>query len=235
MTKIGILIRGYHKIVEHTTRNQRHYTSPKCFDFRECFFSFIKMIVEPLEQAQYDISIYVSTYHSIIEKSLKGVPYLKNTILLNENGSTQLKTYYEGLKSMPDTLDCYLVVRFDLWYKKKITEWLPICIQEKPHICLSWKEYYNNWNKDRRVGDVIHFMNREGKKILQSILRIASNDKDFMHYLYPQLEHKGVHLTFLTQGYYDSNPTYDGRPECCNPFYIFWGRPYHHHDWPLGF
>jgi len=229
--KIAILFRGFHKLNEKVSKHDRHFTSPTHFDYRECFFSFIKKIYEPLIQENHHIDLYVITYHSEIDESLKHLPNVKNILFMNRD-SNQPKTFQKGLFSIPDTYDLYIVTRFDLFYKQEITRWLPILQTDTPHLCAPWREYAHHWNKDHRMSDVIYAMNTQAKIITQKLINELPSNKDILHTLYNPLTERGCIISFFSMGFYDSNPTYDARAECCNPFYTFWARPYHHFDTP---
>lgn len=230
--KIAILIRGFHQLNKRVSRHDRHKTSPDNFDYRECFFSFIKMIFEPLIQEGHQVDIYVVTYHSEIDESLKFIPHLKNILFMNRD-SNQPITFMKGLESIPNKYDTYIVTRYDLWYKQDIRRWLPKCSSTVPNLFVPWREYQKQWNKDNRIGDVIYVMNTEAKIIFcQAIKEHPKPCADTLHTIHNRLVDKGCIISFLTTGFFDSNPTYDNRRECCNPFYIFWGRPYHHYDFP---
>lgn len=230
--KIAILIRGFHKLNERVSKHDRHSTSPLHFDYRECFFSFTNMILTPLIEEGFDVDLYIVTYHSEIDESLKYLPNLKNILFMNRD-SNQPKTLIKGLQSIPNKYETYIVLRFDLWYKQDIRRWLPKCSNVKPNLYVPWREYQKQWDRDHRMGDVIYIMNTKAKEtMIQLITELPNTGKDTLHGLHDKLTEKDCIVSFLTSGFFDSNTTYDARRECCNPFYIFWARPYHHHDFP---
>jgi hypothetical protein len=233
MKTIAILLRGFHQLTPKVSKQGRHNTSPTHFDYRDIFFSLMKMVWEPLQSLGYNPDLYISTYHSEIDETLKFLPNVKNILFMGKE-SNQGRTFLRGMQTIPDQYDIYLVLRFDLWYKQPIMHWLPLVLHQSPHVYLPHREYEKPWNRDRRVGDVIMAFNQEGKTLIQNIMsRERTFRADWFHTMYDRITNEGMTVSFLTDGFYDSNTSYDKRPECCNPFYIFWARPYHHPDRPF--
>ena len=228
--KIAILLRGFHYITKETNRQTRHRTSPTVFDFREVSFSFITQVYQPLLEKQHTIDIYIITYHSKIEESLKYIPGIKN-IKFSPNDSTQFQTFKEGIKSIPDEYELYLITRFDLFYKQNLEKWFPKEIQlNEPVLYAGFKETLNAGNAGG-IGDCFFLFTQKGKKLLEEYLNETKTLPNF-HKINKPLSQKGMHVKTLFDGHFDSNTSFDTRPDCKNPLYIMWDRPYHHKDIP---
>jgi hypothetical protein len=232
MKTIAILLRGFHQLTPKVSKQGRHNTSPTHFDYRDVFFSFIKMIWEPLQSLGYNPDLYISTYHSEIDETLKFLPNVKSILYMGKE-SNQGLTFLRGIQSISDQYDIYLILRFDLWYKQPITNWMPIFLEQDPQIYVTHREYEKEWNNKQRIGDVMMALNQKGKSLLQNIMeRENTLISHWFHLMYHKVTNEGMTVSFLADGFFDSNTSYDSRPECCNPLYIFWGRPYHHKDRP---
>jgi len=233
MKRIAILLRGFHQLTPKVSKQGRHTTSPTHFDYRDVFFSFMRMVWEPLQLLGHEMDLYISTYHSEIDETLKFLPNIKNILFMGKDGNQSL-TFLRGMQTIPDEYDIYLVLRFDLWYKQPITQWMPYFLENSPQVFVTHREYEREWNNKRRIGDVIMAYNQKGKTLIQNIMmREKVFNPHWFHTMYEKVTNEGMIVSFLADGFYDSNTSYDKRPECSNPLYIFWGRPYHHSDRPF--
>jgi len=223
--KIAILIRGFHYITKDTSRHHRHRTSPQHFDYREVLFSFIKNIYEPL--LPHLIDLYLTTYHSPIEDSLRFLPNVK-LIHFNENDSNQFLTLKNGLQKISTDYDLYIITRFDLFHKVPLQ--LPT-LQEQPTFYPVFKETLQAGNAGG-IGDCFMIFNQNGQKILLEYFNEIQHSPKNLHLINHHLIKKGICVLPLFEGHFDSNTSFDSRPDCKNPFYIMWGRPYHHKDIP---
>jgi hypothetical protein len=208
--KIAVLIRGYSD--------------------KRCKKTFRKNIYQPLKNAGWDVDVYMTTYGKENEAELRTYPGIKDVFF--QEGGTQVQTYIKGLSAIPDTYDLYLVVRFDLNYKKPVTEWMPKTLDGPEQVWVLWREYESLWNEHRRVSDTVHFMTPNGRKAFIDV--ISKNEGLFMgdmHMLYDVLN-PVAKIGILVDGFFDSNPSKGPEPEMKNPVYIFHKRPYSHNDGP---
>jgi hypothetical protein len=249
--KTAVLIRGHHHYEEHlgkpNTSEIRMTTSPKQFDYREFYHSIIKNIINPIKNLQASIDIYISTYHSKIEETLFNLEHFKNINLLNIDGSSQILTLKKGLDIIPNQYDSYLILRFDLLYKKPITDfWQP---KNEEKIFLTWKETEHLWKSHNRIGDALFIIN--GKKSFEDFKNgikkyLHTEDYNYntkakdgeiyfptrsAHYAYPFIKNETNNIEFLVDGYYDTGTSIPN-PLCKNPIYIQAKRPYYFDDYP---
>jgi hypothetical protein len=203
------------------------------FYTNKCKKSFTKNIYDPLVAAGWAVDVYISTYDNKDDALLRTYPGVKD-IFYQPETNRQSHTYLEGLTKIPDDYDLYMVTRFDLNYKKPVTDWMPKdYVKNANKVWVLWREYESLWNEHRRVADTIHFATRAGKKSLESVLEENKNGQlgGDLHMLYDILIKK-AEIGILVDGFYDSNPSKGNTPEMKNPIYIFHKRTYSHNDGP---
>jgi hypothetical protein len=251
--RTAILIRGHHfydqKLGKFDTSERRQETAPNIFDYRICYDSIIKNIINPIINLNSKIDIYISTYKSEIDYTLKELENFKDITLLDIEGMSQMHTMKMGLDLIKNDYDTYIILRFDLLYKKTIVSfnWNPL---NNETIHLTWKETETLWDKHNRIGDALFIIN--GKKSFENFKLsinnyLHTNDITYFsytkdgelyypsrsaHYLYEFLDKNLNNIKFLVDGYYDTG-TSSNNTLSNNPIYVMYGRPYFFNDYPI--
>jgi hypothetical protein len=90
-------------------------------------------------------------------------------------------------------------------------------------VFFSWREYEEDWNARRRVGNAFHILDAPHVPAFDEALGQLGPQPD-LHRLYDLLAAKQVPLDFTEPGFYDSNTLFGDR-ECTNPIYRIGNRP----------
>lgn len=243
-----LILRGHHfyekKIGERNTSEERMANSPEKFDFRDCFPSLKRNIIDVLGN---NVDCYITTYESQINHELFNfVEGIKNISYLSEKKCSQMHTFYHAIKDVPCKYDVYVICRFDLLYKNLLTKFLHLEEEEEAIYC-TWKETQHLWNGHNRIGDALFVVKgKESFKIFKDSLidyidlnntettKTAKNGEIFYpsrsaHYFYPFLEKNGATIKFLVDGFFDTNTSFP-RQDCNNPIYVMYGRNYYFDD-----
>lgn len=238
-----LILRGHHyydkKIGKHRTSEERMANSPQKFDFRDCFSSLKRNIIDPLNNK---FDCYIATYESPIQDQFNNhINNIKEVKILSESGCSQMHTLNHAVSCIHEEYDSYIICRFDLLYKQPITNFFNE--NSKEGLYCTWKETQHLWNSHKRIGDALFAI--KGKKsfdLFKDALRNyivlenteatkrAIDGEEYYpsrsaHYFYPFLEEKNVKINFLVDGFFDTNTSFPNL-YCNNPIYVMYGRNY---------
>lgn len=211
--KCAILVRGHSKRV----RNDQY--DPIYFDATlGAVQSFKQNVLIPLKE-QYDVDVYLvpSNNDNIAELCMELSP-VQFRMSINNNDLAQSTNMLTGLDMIrkQDHYDCIFITRFDILYKKKITEFINnknqdviipfFDVQTTPNRCCDIMQWINN-DSENKVFD----------KFIESILDIRNNTAEYnakntwekrektFHDLYNPLTQRGLSVGVMVEGNYDSN------------------------------
>ncbi|MBB6507374.1 hypothetical protein F4695_000693 [Rhizobium soli] len=214
--RLSVLIRGNNYI------EKDRFGLP--MDARNNIDSIVENIVAPVREKNPDAKIYLATYASPALAELQEKLSPCELIKLDARGSSQIETYKEGLKHVfgNDEYDALVVTRFDLQFKKTISDWnLDIA---RDSIYFPFKEYKSYWRDHWRVGDAVHVIGKGAMAHFYNAMIINQlSGRAHLHLMYYFLRTMHAHLRFIEDGYFDSNTLF-ANPECDNPLYKIFNR-----------
>lgn len=227
--KVSILLRGQHYQHENDISKKKWLGS-----FFDIYKNFEKMILNPL-QKRFETEIYISSWNSPVEQELQKI---SNNIILHsmenfdKKGYQQTNIIHNGLNLIPENKnDLIIILRFDLLYKKPITDWVPF--NKKFDICLPWRGSglgpKSIWKKAKIISDFFFIIKNNKNNLNKFKKTILENKKRNyeLHWIYPSLIKKKLKIIFADNGFYPSKSCTKHKP---NPIYINYNRPYHFND-----
>jgi hypothetical protein len=215
--RLSVLIRGNNYI------EKDRFGLP--MDARKNIDSIIENIVAPVRESNPDAKIYLATYDSPALAELQDKLGPCELIKLDAQGSSQIETYKEGLKHVfaQDEYDALAVIRFDLQFRKKITDWNVDISRDS--IYFPVKEYKSYWRDHWRVGDAVHVIGKSAiSHFYNAMIMNQLSGRAHLHLMYYFLRTMHANLRFIEDGYFDSNTLF-ANPECDNPLYKIFNRP----------
>jgi hypothetical protein len=244
--KLALIIRGETRRF-HLTRDCGFWDpervgvgcDPVDFNFKKSKNNMIEMVINPLKE-RFSVETYVSpSYDSnfqLIKKTLnpKEIWYDKKEANLKawEKQPLHVNNAINGiireLKKGID-YDCYLLIRFDMIWKEKITNFINNFSSD---IVFSFREVGHTTQNKKCVCDSIHWFNVNGD-IKNKISFFNKLFNVFSSNLYLDAQEKasilGISTGFMIDGEYDTNT---GRPfkSSVNPMYVLGGRQYFFDD-----
>lgn len=148
MRKYCIIFRGENE------RNYRNYV-----DSRLNVPNWETNIFNDLRNNGIEYDIVFITYESNILESLKTMIPTKEVILCEKKESSQIKNFHivDEYMKKKDKYDRFIILRFDVYYKQKITTWNNW--NQKHSICLPNKD--TTWNQTRFYNDLIFIIDSD--------------------------------------------------------------------------
>lgn len=173
--KIGIALTGISYGVGTTHRFR---------DFRETSANFFDTIYNPLAE-NHQVSVYTTTYPNEHQDELLATYKPVKHQFISLEGSHMVSTFMHGLCLVEgEDLDVLICTRFDLWWKKKITD-LPINYEKFNFL---FKER-TNWDKNKFVTDNLYVLPfRFFYDFAEAVQNLAKENlfpnHVFMHHIY---------------------------------------------------
>lgn len=201
---VALLMRG------HANR-EPHKLRPWGVDWRRCFDSQYKYLIEPLTKLWGEIDTFLSTYD---DPNLGSVEWTYRSFrpIVNPPDSTQKRTALAGLNSVFENFYDYIVVcRFDLELKVNLLQHPNF----NPHkVNFLWREWKKEtWEDHRRVADAIHII---PGRFLQGFRNGIEDtpSENCLHLIYrPVAGFLGEkNLNILYDGFLDSNSDVQENP-----------------------
>lgn len=234
--RVAIVLRGFHyKEETGKTFNNNNLA----FDYRNTINSIKKNVLEPLNILREDI--YVCSYSSQIDGTLRDHFNGENIFLQpGDARSTQCVALYSGLEAFLPGLEKYdrvFILRFDLVYKAPITNWAARVFELELAGTL-WLAFRMRENALQFIADTIFATSGSGLRPFIDALKHYTTTEEYrrepasLHYIGPMLP-MPVDFIISDGHFYDTNTSYDARPECKNPIYVMYGRDYHFDDYPF--
>lgn len=241
--RIAIVLRGFHYKQETSkTFNNNNLA----FDYRNTIHSIKKDILEPLNIPAEDV--YVCSYSSPIDSTLGSHFNAANIFLQNAApGLTQCVALYSGLDRFLPELEKYdrvFILRFDFVYKAPITKWAARVFEfGGDDGSKLWLAFPMRENALQFIADTIFAIGGGGGGGGDGLRQFINTLKDYtttneyrrepttLHYIGPMLP-MPVNFIVADGHFYDTNTSYDARPECKNPIYVMYGRDYYFDDYP---
>jgi hypothetical protein len=245
--RIAILLYGYFYIDNEMTLWRAPHSKVQLnnyFFVEDSYPHFISHIYTPLKTMYQFVDVYMITHefdHSRfreLKKELLETCKFFNIIFTNRLESPRLPyTYYNLLKfvaSKKKKYDRYLITRNDLFYKAKITYWIPK-FTEKDFCWYLFKDYLVTWTKDKIISDaifVVDNINNGISKFMDCIYKYIKiyperNDLHGMYKLMITYYYKNVDC--VVEGFFDSN-TAKNVKESSNPIYVMINRKYYFNE-----
>ncbi len=135
-------------------------------NFDECYQSFKTNILNYFKNLNYDVDIYIHTYKSNNEKKIINLLKPKKIIFeeFNQN-SNQLNSLNKIINEVPEDYDSYLIVRFDILYKKSMN-----------YFNINFNESYYLFNQpNNTINDILFIISKNNftlfKKYLSDIIK----------------------------------------------------------------
>lgn len=195
-------------------------------DGRNNIDSLIEKLINPVREKDPEAQIFLATYDSPALEEIQAKIGNCETVLIDQEGSTQLETYKAGIRKVFETgnFDSLIASRFDLEFKKPFDSW-NVQLDENA-IYFPFREYRNHWRDHFRVGDAVHIVGKNALPLLHdAIIMSQLARRKHMHLLYYYLRTMHRDLRFMEDGYWDSNTIF-ANPECNNPLYHIHNRPH---------
>ena len=234
--KVTILLRGQHYQDKKTPFTTGKWNG-SFFDIQK---NFQKMILNPLKK--YNPKIYISTWQSPIAHKLKKYSFnikIHELKYFDKTGYKQANIILNGLNLIPNNQnDLILILRFDLLWKKPITEWFPF--KKNFDICFPWKGHDGQpdpkllWDCCEQTGDYFWGIQNKNNNLKRFKIAIKNSLEDQLkrgypynnlHEIYSFL--KDLKCIFAIKGFY---PSTSCSRYSTNPIFINYNRPYHFKD-----
>jgi len=236
--KVAIVLRGHHEKHE----NERKDIASNSFCFTKLLDHFKVNVLRPLQQLYGvdNVRVFFITYESHEIEVIRDVLDVsaEHVFLRPKNSSTQSKMLSQGLLELLPFLkeyDLFYILRFDIAYKKPITEW-NVCSNSGRVFWFPWRESELLWNRAKRVSDLFHVISG-GFETLQCFLKcllVHANTYNCMHQIYRELTSalgSESAIGFICpDGFFDSNTGIDNKSCRKNPVCILSQRGYFHDD-----
>lgn len=240
--KTAFIIRGFHIINENTYCWRAPNTSiPLCkyYNFIEQNINnFIIKIVNNLDVSNTDF--YFFTYESEILDQFKNIvmnkiPNCKIFIMPQNPNFKPIDLMINGLKFIKSnniSYDRYIISRMDMYYKQRISRWLPSYKENTFHYLFQEVPLPNH---NYRIGDnfIIFDTNKFDSviDIYNKCLKSPNWEQNttfhqLIEFVYP---HFSPNKIIKNNKVYDTNTARNDHLGC-NPIYILVGRPYYFND-----
>jgi hypothetical protein len=204
---------------------------------RDTYQYFIDSIYMPLKTMYGSVDIYMIAFEFAHPKykQLKEelIETCKNFTIFftNQHESPKLPYTYWNLIRHASSIkkyDRYIITRGDLFYKAKITEWMPPYNPGKDACWFLFKDYKKTWEENNIISDIIFIVDNNIEKFKKCVQTHIDRypERTELHGIYHILkENFGENVDCIAEGYYDSN---SGKQvlESNNPIYIMVNRPY---------
>ena len=213
---IALLVRGYNML------EKDRFGFP--LDSRVCIERFVQFLLQPL-QAEHQVKVYFVTYDSPALPAWVEAVKPELATLLDAGASSQISTFTRGLQDVYARfrdLDCIVAVQFDLLYLKPFNDWGIKLSRDQ--IVFPWREYKYYWRDHKRVGDAIHIVGASALQAFFTALQCVGLLRPNMHLLYYIATLLYPNLSFIDDGFWDSNTLFNN-PESFNPVYRICNRP----------
>ena len=237
--RIALLFRGFHAY-RHKPQG-RSAAALGAFDFRGPWPNIRRTLLLPL-QRRGAVTCFAATYESdaptqaALEAALDLAP---DRVLYHPatEGLMQADVLGAGLRmvlvaSLGRDFDEVWVARFDVVYKQPLERW-PLGRLLPRGVTLPFREH--DQREPGLVGDVLLVLSGHWlplARVFHITQQLAtSREVVALHRLARELEAASVPWGTLYDGCFESNTIGKG-PECNNPLYLMYGRPYHFGDAP---
>jgi len=211
--KCAILLRG------HSKRTRTDPYDPIYFDaLLGGVQSFKENVLAPLKD-QYEVDVYmVPSNNDNIAQLCAELSPRQFWLSMNEGDLAQSTNMLTGLTMLrkQDHYDCIFITRFDILYKKKITEFVN---GRNEDVIIPFFDVQTTPN---RSCDIMHWINNDSEnkvfdKFIDSVLDIRNNNKEYnekntwekrertFHDIYNPLTERGLKVGVMVEGNYDSN------------------------------
>ena len=197
---------------------------------------FIEKVYNPIKEIYDKVDVYMITHefahprYEMIKNELINTCKGFTIFFTNRLESPTLPYTYWNLLNKVSSLakyDRYLITRGDLFYKEKITTYLPK-YNSRDACWFVFKDYKHTWDEKRIMSDILFLIDNNLDKFKRSVMRHVTlhPERTEMHGIYYLLKESfGQHVNALVEGYYDSNTSKKVK-ESNNPVYIMINRPY---------
>lgn len=239
--RIAILLYGYFYIDNTISLNRSSKNTLKDYFFpRDAYPHFITHVYNPLKEQNNEIDIYMIT-HEFVHENLKN---LKGELLRICNNIKIIFTNNHESPRMPHTVfnllsyikmsgknnyDRYIITRGDLFYKSKITNWVPPKFDGE-YCWYLFNDHIDLWEKHRKICDVFFVIDNQNcfDKFIK-IVKTQIMNRD-LHNVYKLLYQEiNGNIKSIFNGNYSSD-TAGPHKENFNPIFIMINRPYYNID-----
>jgi hypothetical protein len=198
---------------------------------------FMTYILKPLIDEGHEIDVYMIThefnhpnYESLKKDLINTCPNF-NIYFTNQMESPRLPyTYLNILRKVIATnkkYNRYIITRGDLYYKNRITDWMP-AFSQKDVCWFLFKDHKKAWEEKRLICDIMFIIDGNLEKFKKAVSRQIEMypERTELHGIYYILkENFGENVNCVVDGFFDSNTSKKIR-ESNNPVYIMINRPY---------
>lgn len=228
MKPITILLRGQHFLGPSSPHGRSSYQR----NFFDIIDQYLKNVPLAFESQGRPFNVRVITYdgpwaHQLNQVADNQYIRLIPEELLGSVGYRQFEVVSKGLANIPpDDGSVILVLRFDLIYKKPITEWFDfdkdfdVCVPFREVGWEQWFDYWVPWKakySSKRMGDCFHIINNE-RGNLRKFMRAIAHDPRCAHEKHEDFSGRGLRVDFCTQGFFNSDTACEGKG-ANNPLY----------------
>jgi len=228
MRPVTILLRGQHYLGPSSPHGRSSYQR----NFFDIIDQYLLNVPRAFELHGRPFRTKIITYDSPWAHRLNEIAYNQDIQLIPENllgsiGYRQFEIVSKGLEYIPpDDGSVILILRFDIIYKKPITEWFDfdkefnLCVPFREVGWDQWFEYWVPWKakySSKRVGDCFHIINNTRGNI-RKFKKSISFDPRCAHEKYEDFVGHGLSVEFCTMGFFNSDTSVGGRSGD-NPLY----------------
>ena len=229
MRPITILLRGQHYLGPSSPHGRSSYQR----NFFDIIDQYLKNVPQAFQSQGRPCATKIITYdspwaHQLTELTKQEDIYVIPEQLLGTVGHRQFEVVSKGLGGIPpDDGSVVLVLRFDLVYKKPITDWFDfdkdfdLCV---PFREVGWEQWFEHWvpwkakYSSKRIGDCFHIINNQ-RGNLRKFIRAISHDPRCAHEKHEDFSGRGLRVEFCVQGFFNSDTACEGRA-ANNPLYV---------------
>lgn len=242
MRKIAILIYGYFYIDGHMALHRAAHSKKQLnrYSFvQDSFGHFMSHLYLPLKEIYDSVDVYMivhsfdhPNFDSLKKELIKTCSFF-NIYWTNKFESPRLTCSYFNLMrhciNHKIKYDRYIITRNDIFYKHKITSWIPPESQNNDHCYYLFKDHEIYWKTEKKISDIIFIVDGDLQKFQNCVKKyiIKYPQRSDMHdiYLFLEKEYR-IRIDCIVEGYYDSN-TAKIIKQSCNPIYIMLHRQYY--------